>query len=213
MIMNFDYIKQKTVFIVDVDGTLYSMEKMHKTMAKKLFSYYLVHPLKLKELYALYYFRKLRDSEDFKSLSVDECMELTAKKLNMKTSAAKELINYRMFEYPLDIIFECRFGGVIAFLKEMKKSGKKVFVYSDYPAYEKVQKLGLEYDRIFTSDDGGINERKPSLNAMEYILSNACAPAKDCVYIGDREELDGKSAELVNIDYCDVKALIALIGG
>jgi hypothetical protein len=51
------------VLILNVDGTLYNQSKLRKRMSIELFKYYLVTPLKMKELLILYFFRMEREKK------------------------------------------------------------------------------------------------------------------------------------------------------
>ena len=61
-------------------------------------------------------------------------------------------------------------------------------------------------------EDAEINEQKPSLRAMNYIISqNPSLSVEDYLFVGDRNDRDGASAQLVNMDYCDIKQFISVI--
>lgn len=209
--MDIHLIHSKKVFIFDVDGTLYSQPKMRLSMAFRLLLHYGLHIWKVKELLSIYYFRKIREDEEFQSITMDEQISAAAQKAGVDVQKAKDAITLWMFEAPLDIIKKCSFESVLEFIHQMQEDGKEVVIYSDYPANEKLQTLGLNPSRIFTPENPEIAELKPSKKAMIYIMKEIGCSSKEIVYIGDRDEKDRVSADYSEIDYCDIRDLLRLL--
>lgn len=203
--MDYKDVLNKKGFIFDVDGTLYDQRSMRIKMLFRLIFFYIFHLRAVKELLAVYLFRKCREKEKYRTYSMEDLYSVVADRLNMKAEAVSFSIQKWMFGVPLEIIGESSYGEVIAFAKEMHQMGKKVIIYSDYPALEKLSALEMPYDHVFVSGKENLSELKPSRIAMEYILHDTGFSADDLMYIGDRNEKDGVSAKMVNISYCDIQ--------
>lgn len=200
-------IANKKGFIFDVDGTLYNQKQMRVRMLFTLLGYFLFHPRQLKELMAIYHFRKHRENEKYRAMSMDGLFQVVADQLRIDKQTVAAAIQKWMFDVPLEIIQKCAYDEVIAFANRMHHEGKRIIIYSDYPAAEKLQKLNMPGDEIFVSGDEHLPELKPSLSAMQHILQTAQIPAEELVFIGDRDEKDGASARLAGMPYCDVQQL------
>lgn len=209
--MDYKKISSKEVFIFDVDGTLYSQPAMRLRMAMSLGGYYALHFWKMKELVSLYLFRKLREDEKYRTKTMDEQISAAAGKTGIGTERCRSVVDKWMFVRPLDIMCKCAFASALDFISVMQSSGKKIVIYSDYPAKEKLDVLGINADYIFTPQDEKIGELKPSKKAMNHIVSQLECSSDAVLYVGDRDEKDGKSARLAGIDYCDIKAFLAIL--
>lgn len=202
---------EKKAYIFDVDGTLYCQRQMRIKMFVRLMCYYVSHLKSIKELIAIYYFRKLREKEKYRSFSIDKLSEIVADCLSISVDTVSSAIQKWMFEVPLEIIHECSYLEVVSFAKSLYKAGKKIIIYSDYPAKAKISVLEMPYDYIFISGEEGLQELKPSMFAMKHILHSTKLSPDEILYIGDRDKKDGASAELVDIAYCDIQHLRKII--
>lgn len=174
-------------------------------MAVKLLGYYSTHIWKWKELYALYMFRKMREQEKYRILSVKELSECVGRKIKADSDTVESTIKKWMFQIPLELLPRCAYQDVLAEIHRLRKSGCKIYIYSDYPAKEKVDILQLHAEDIFTAEDDDIHELKPSRKAMQVILKKVGVNPSQIQFIGDRDEKDGESAKLLSMDYCNVK--------
>lgn len=200
-------VLEKQAIIFDMDGTLYSQRKMRIYMMVKMLFYYGIHFWKIKEGVIVYQFRKLREVKEHRKDTIEEIMELVAKKVGVESVVAQICICYWMFEVPLQVIEKCSYRHILTWIEELKHAGKKIYIYSDYPAEKKAEKLGIITERIFTSEYLEIGEQKPSRKAMDYILKEIHVPVEQILYVGDRYEKDGLSAAMAGIDYCDIQEL------
>lgn len=201
----------KKGFIFDIDGTLYSQKAMRMKMLKRLLFFYAVRPNRLKELFALKSFRELREMDEWKQARFKDLYREISKKTTLPVTKIERTIQYWMFQAPLDIINKCSYQDVVSYVNEQHRNGKKVIIYSDYPAIEKLNVIGIEYDLVFAFGVDGINEQKPSLQIMEKIVSESGLTADQLLYVGDRDDRDKASAELVNISYCDIQTFKQMI--
>ena len=192
-------------YILDVDGTLYSQRTMRLKMLGRLLRFFCIRPYRLRELFALYLFRKLREKQEWKAASFEALYREIGERLFLPAERVETCIRRWMFESPLDILSASAYRDVISFVNAQHRAKKRIIIYSDYPAVEKLRALGLEYDAVFAFGENGIGEQKPSLNTMRRILSESgCTPEK-LLYVGDRDDRDRPSAEMAHIPYCDIK--------
>ena len=199
------WIGEKSGFIFDVDGTLYSQPRMRGMMFVKLFSHYAIRPWKWKELYAIWFFRKCREKAQYRSFSMKRLYATVARQAGMCAEDVESVIHRWMFEVPLDVLRCCSFPNVISFIRRMYAEGKKIVIYSDYPAMEKLSVLDVPFHFLFVSGESGLPALKPCAQAMRYIVDKTGLSPQTLLYIGDREEKDGRSARLIPIDYLDVR--------
>ena len=201
----------KKGFVFDVDGTLYSQKAMRMWMLKRLMAFYAFRPHRLKELFALKQFRELREMKEWKQAGFEDLYSEISKKTSLPVTKIEKTIQYWMFQAPLDIINECTYQAVVSYANEQHRNGKMVIIYSDYPAAEKLNTIGMEYDLVFAFGVDGIFEQKPSLQIMERIVSESGLAVDQLVYVGDRDDRDKASAELVNMSYCDIQTFRKMI--
>lgn len=194
---------EKTLaYIFDLDGTLYSKKKMHRKMAIELIRYYSIRLYKIKDIYYIWKFRRLREIKTNKKSSIDELI-CSMGNSDRKRNYIYSVIDKWMFKEPLRLIKSCAYTDVVDYIIQEKKQ-KTVVIYSDYPIKEKLCALGLEADIEICSEDENINELKPSYKAMSYIVEKLNVGTDTVIYVGDRYEKDGESAKLFNIKYYDI---------
>lgn len=92
---------------------------------------------------------------------------------------------------------------IVELIKDLKKAGKKVSVYSDYEDAEKrLQILGLDtsmVDVILTSPElGGL---KPCKESMEAVARAMGVEPTRCLVIGDGKKADGQGAAAIGAQF------------
>ena len=204
-------LKKIKTYVLDVDGTLYSKHKMRMVMAIRLVIYCFKKPSRIKELYAILVFRRLREQEKWKSAGFrDLCYEVSGK-VSLSAGTVAKTIRHWMFKAPLDILKKTAFRDVVSFIDNEHHTGKRIIIYSDYPAVAKLQAIGMPYDTVFSFGHNGIDEQKPSRNVMKNILSAAGCSCEHILYVGDRDDRDRISAEMAGILYCDIRKFRKII--
>ena len=70
-------------------------------------------------------------------------------------------------------------------------------VYSDYPAEDKLQKLGIRecMSVVLCSCDDEVRAYKPDSKGLEVLARKMGQIPEACVYLGDREDIDLCSAD------------------
>ena len=192
-------------FIFDVDGTLYPQKTVRLRMFFRLIWALLTGSLSIRELYAIYYFRKIKDQSEFNHFDIEDlCLQLS-RKVGLSKERVLCSVKKWMFEVPLDLLKEHCYLDVRHFINHQQNAGKTIVIYSDYPATEKLKAMGIHFNREFVSCFGGITQSKPSLDAMRKILEETGLSPNSIVYVGDRNDKDKVSAEMVNIKYYDIR--------
>lgn len=191
-------------FIFDVDGTLYPQKTVRLRMFFRLIRALLTGSLSIRELYSIYYFRKIKEQSEFKHCNIDDLCLQVSQKVGLSKERVSCSTNKWMFEVPLDLLREHCYLDVRQFINHQHNAGKTIVIYSDYPVAEKLKAMGIHFNREFVSCFGGITQSKPSLGAMEKILNEIGLSPDSLVYVGDRNDKDKVSAEMVNIKYYDI---------
>lgn len=206
-------INDYDIYIFDLDGTLYFQKPFRIAMARYLAFYVLRHPFAVKDIFLLKLYREIREDWDKysndsigKSLPEDLSMEdkqysYVARKKNVSFESVKKAVSFFMLEAPLSILPKYVDSDLKHFIEELKKKGKTVVIYSDYPVIDKLKALSIEGDYCYTSEDENIGTMKPDKKGIRVILSDLNVSSDVAVMIGDRYEKDGLSAIANNVDY------------
>ena len=194
------------VMILDVDGTLYNQSRLRTRMSFALLKYYLVRPLQIKDLLILYFFRSERKKRaGYCSNNLEnEQYQWCAAKVDVPLERIKKVVSKWMFEFPNPYLYDCRYPEVYPFLQLAKKHKIKIAVYSDYRADDKLKELRIVADLIIASTDIEVNCLKPKPTALFHIMQIFEVHPEQCVYIGDRDELDGICAAQAKIRYLNI---------
>lgn len=197
-----EWSKVRTL-IFDVDGTLYNQKFLRGKMMKALLGYYLLRPWKYQELKIISVFRKERETLHSLQISnLEEAQyEICAKKVNQPLALVKQVIQRWIFTEPLQYLEESTYSHVHAFFDLLKQRNIQIAIYSDYKAAEKLQAMRLPADLIVCSTDPEIDRMKPDPKGLMYITRQLKVEVADCVFIGDRDELDGACARAANMPY------------
>lgn len=198
--VNWDKVK---AVILDVDGTLYNQKKLRKKMLFALLAHYSLRPWRLQELLLLQKFRKEREHRAGTACdNLEEAQYGWCTGSNSSSTAMlKQVVNRWIFQFPLQYLAACVYPGTQEFLQTLRRNGVKVGIYSDYKAHDKLAAMGLEADSIVSSTDKEINSLKPQPNGLLQIARNLGVAPEECLFIGDRQELDGVCAERANMPY------------
>lgn len=191
------------VAIFDVDGTLYNQSLLRKQMARNLLGHYFLRPWQAYDLQIIRVFRKEREAmcqdaiRDLENAQYERC----AKKVKVAPARVKNLVEKWMYQAPLPFLTACRFEGIVALFSALKEKGIKIAIYSDYPATDKLNAMGLHADLVVSSTDSEIDTLKPNPAGLRYILKKFNTTADRCIFFGDRDELDGECARQAGMPY------------
>ncbi len=194
--------QRKKAVIFDVDGTLYHQPPVRAKMAVRLAGYYLFRPRKIRELAGIRHFRKIREEESFRTADLSAQIREAAGRAGLRDAdALQEAVRRWMFREPLREIAAHPRQEVLSFLKQMREEGRRIIIYSDYAAEEKLDALRLVPDAVYYPGVRGLEELKPSRKCMTTILEREGLRPDQAVMVGDRAEKDGESAALVGMQF------------
>ena len=190
-----DWSRVKAV-IFDVDGTLYEQKKLRRRVLFDLLTYYIVRPWRLSELRILQSFRAEREHRAG-TLSPDLEAEQYTWTATQNTTPGKirRVVEHWMLHHPNQYLARAMYPGTAFLFAALRGRGIRIGIYSDYPAAAKVAALGLEADIIVNSTDAAVSALKPAPHGLFYIANELGLSPRQCLFIGDRQELDGLCAE------------------
>lgn len=189
--------------IFDVDGTLYDQSRLRKKMMGALVQYYLLRPWRLNEMRILAHFRSEREKKagaigpDLENAQYTWCAE----KGGYKLAQVKEVVAKWIFDFPNQYLPDCTYPGTQDFFAALRRQGIKIGIYSDYKAHAKLEAMGLVADYIIASTDPEVDRLKPDPKGLQYLVAQAGVNLNECLFIGDRQEMDGDCALKAGMPY------------
>ena len=189
-----------SLYVFDLDGTLYDQPKLRRIMAMRLMMYYAVHPHLAKELFLLSHFRKVKDKWT-QSSSDEDVIRQVATDTGADADKVSGVVKKWIYDDPLTALRRTRDDSLFEWIGKLRAAGKKVVILSDYPTEDKMKALEIEADRQYGPDDDRIDELKPSPKGLMVIMEDFGADPGDVLMIGDRTEKDGKCAEAAGVDH------------
>ncbi|MBI9079574.1 MAG: HAD family hydrolase [Pseudodesulfovibrio sp.] len=199
--INYDKIQ---AVLFDIDGTIYSQKRLRRRLVVSLGWSLIIGKLSLKELSIISLFRRNRERH-IGSIGVHEVQKMefhkVAEELGVTEEVVCDCIRYWMFEYPLPIIRQYRFSNILEFLELLERRGVKVGFFSDYPVRDKLQALGMANMVGLCSTSPGVDSLKPDPKGLIALCRQLEVDPKECLYIGDRVELDGECAKRAGMPY------------
>jgi len=179
--------------VFDVDGTLYSQQKLRPMMARRL----LGHSFAQRDTSAariLSAYRRWR--EHMAEQGVEGFEDRLAARLSLSfkrpQAEVRALVSEWIDRRPLPLLRRCRYPGVAELFAELRAAGRAIGVLSDYPAQAKLDALDLEADFVVSATDAGIEILKPASRGLNHLMTLAGVGAEDTVMIGDRADRDGE---------------------
>ncbi|MCR5356869.1 MAG: HAD family hydrolase [Lachnospiraceae bacterium] len=219
-------ISEYKALVFDLDGTLYYQDRLRIKMAWMLLSYYLCHFWRIKELFIIKDFRKIREhwdeispslkardegpgvsggkdpGEDKASAGLEDAQyAYVAGKFSCPVETVRNTIETWMYSKPLKAVFETRDSMLLKMIGDYKEKGQKIFIFSDYPIEDKLAALGLKADGMYAATDERLNELKPSPKGLKLIMQDHGLEPGDLLMIGDRMSRDGQAALNAGCDY------------
>ncbi|RNI25591.1 HAD family hydrolase [Rufibacter latericius] len=196
-----DFQKIKAV-IFDVDGTLYNQSRLRKKMLFSLMRHYALKPWQLKDMLILHHFRAEREKKSGATGDLENAQYAwCASKGNFPIDRIKKVVQFWMFQFPNKYLPGCVYPGVKAFFEALQKKGIKIGIYSDYEAVEKLKAMNLNADVVVSSTSKLVDQLKPNPKGLLYIMAQLGVSPDECLFIGDRQELDGECAIRAGMPY------------
>ena len=192
-------MENKKTLIIDLDGTLYYQYGVQCIMGCRMLLYYSFHFWKWKEFMIILDYRRKRESK-IKDI-VDKQYLIIANKYNENIDKVKDIIGKWMFQKPLKVIRFFKDRKLCEILDKLKSKNINIIVYSDYPTKEKLEALGVYYDKAYDSTHPEIHVLKPDKKGLEYIIENNKLQRDKILFVGDRDSKDGECARQCKVDY------------
>jgi HAD superfamily hydrolase (TIGR01509 family) len=102
---------------------------------------------------------------------------------------------------PLDLIRRAMRPGLLEMLQQARANGWLLGLFSDYPATQKLQAMGLEgcFDVVACSQDPLVQRFKPDPRGITHVRERLGVAAEHTVYVGDRHDVDRIAAERAGV--------------
>jgi FMN phosphatase YigB (HAD superfamily) len=181
--------------VFDVDGTLYDQRRLRLAMLRRLLAT-TWQTRSLDTLRTLRTFRHVREAlgdqpeTDFMRLQYAR----TAAQHGKTEDEVRALTFEWMERQPLPFLAGCRYPYLDVLFACLRKAGKQIAVFSDYPATDKLAALGLQAAPIICATDANVARLKPDPSGLLVLLRQTGVPANRALMIGDRFDRDGMAA-------------------
>ena len=191
------------VVVFDVDGTLYDQRALRLRMARELVLRCLARPATLRDARILKTFRRLREKlADEEATGIVRLQyERPAKRLRLPPGRVEAVVEEWILTRPLRHVAACRQPGVRRLFAVLGASGRRVGVWSDYPAAGKLEALGLTADAVVCANDAQVDRLKPRPEGLARLLERFGTAPAEALMIGDRDERDGEAARRLGCPY------------
>ena len=200
-------MKNYKAWILDFDGTLTRQLPVRIFMALWLASYYFFRPTRIKEIFILRDWRRLRENrfcaeaKNFRELQLAELV----RHYKVPRESVEKILQTWLIERPLKILRLFTRKKVLDAAKFYQSLGVRMIVYSDNPVREKLSAIEFSPDAAFSADE--LWCMKPDARGLKKILEEFKLNPAEVLYIGDRDDRDGLCAKAAGTDYLDVKIL------
>ncbi|HJV66351.1 MAG TPA: HAD family hydrolase [Geomonas sp.] len=181
--------------VFDVDGTLYDQRRLRALMARDLLLHLVTRgDLRLYRILSAYRGRRERWGEREAPFGEEALIAETAAATGVASARVQEAVAEWMARRPLPYLAGCRYAGLAELFEALRRSGKKIGIFSDYPARDKLAALGVSADDTVSAGDPGVGFLKPHPRGLQLLMERAAVKPEATVLIGDRAERDGLAA-------------------
>lgn len=189
--------------LLDIDGTLYYQGVLRCLMALELSALPLVKRSYRSAAHVwrvLHCFRRVREELRRLGAPTTSLAELqyveTAQRTGMDPTEVERIVAEWIDQRPLKYLRLCRRRGIGEFLAFLESKAVYIGVFSDYPALNKLQALGLSCRTMLMlcATDPDINAFKPHPKGFLHACAIWGVPPEEVLYVGDRSEVDAVGA-------------------
>lgn len=185
--------------IFDVDGTLYRQVPLRRAMLLRLVRTHLAHPVKgWRTIRTLSAYR--RAQEDLRGdVSGDVAgaqIRIACERTGSDRASVMVCVERWMEQEPLALLPRCMYSGLVEFLRACKARGLRIAALSDYPAAAKLEALGIAdlFDVVLCAQSPEIGVFKPHPRGLTVVAGRLGVTVDECLYVGDRAEVDAAAA-------------------
>jgi putative hydrolase of the HAD superfamily len=186
--------------VFDVDGTLYDQHGLRIRMLREmLLAAIQRHDVAFIKILRVY--RRTREQlgdslhEDFER----ELLSRTAAIVGCGEDEVRATVGEWIERRPLRHLIRYRYPGLPELFRGLRRQGKKIGIYSDYPAHQKLEAMRLDADLIVCATDEDVRVLKPHARGLHVLMSRAAMNPAETIMIGDRPERDGLAARAANV--------------
>jgi putative hydrolase of the HAD superfamily len=190
--------EQIRLVVFDVDGTLYSQKALRLRMLKDLVGH-TIASRSLDTLKTLRLYRKIRETIGKQEIDGFDSVLIacTAQKAAVEPAKVQSLVREWMERRPLAHIRACRYPRIVELFAALRSRNKIIGIFSDYPAAEKLQAMGLKADFVVSAVDVGV--LKPNPRGLDAVMVAAGVGPQQTILIGDRIDRDGEAARRAGV--------------
>jgi len=194
---NWDEIE---LVVFDVDGTLYDQRGLRLCMMQEMLLAS-VRRREIRFISILRSYRRIREHlgdshhEGFEQELVARTAGAVGCSEQQVRSTAEEWLERR----PLRHLIRYRYPHLPELFRRLRKHGKTIGIFSDYPARKKLEALQLDADVIVCAGDEDVGVLKPHAKGLQVLMSRAAANPATTIMIGDRAERDGLAAQAASV--------------
>lgn len=194
-------MKNLSAVLFDVDGTLYHFGILRFILAVCFILSGIRHPVRVaKEIRILIQYRRVLEQIRYDpppGIHASFQIERVSAVTGIPLQEVREAVDRWTREIPLLFMRLCARRELIQMIKHWHRIGIPMGVYSDYPAEKKLQELGIRkyMSTVLCSSDPEVAAYKPAPKGLQILAGKMGQVPEACVYLGDREEIDLRSAE------------------
>jgi putative hydrolase of the HAD superfamily len=192
------------VIVFDVDGTLYRQAPLRRAMLFRLLRLTAAHPLEgWRTFRTLNAYR--RAQEELRGESSGDLaqaqIKLASNRSRSDSASVIACVERWMEQEPLAVLPRCAHTGLVKFLHACKARGLRLAVLSDYPAAAKLDALEIAelFEMVLCAQAPEVGVFKPDPRGLLVALQRLGVNRDECLYVGDRADVDAAAAEAAGI--------------
>jgi HAD superfamily hydrolase (TIGR01549 family) len=195
--------------IFDLDGTLYRQAGLRRAMLLRLVRAHAWRPVRgWRTARILGAYRRAQESLRDSSLVTDDLgaaqLRWTCERLKSDPIDISECVTLWMEREPLAILGRYLYSDLIDFLEACRGQGLRLGLFSDYPAEAKLEALRVRgfFEVVLTAQSPEVGAFKPNPRGLLAVARALDVHPADCLYIGDRPEVDAAAARAAGMACC-----------
>jgi len=186
--------------VFDVDGTLYDQRAMRSRMLREL----MINTAETRSLVTprvLRNYRRAREAvarlevPDFEESLIARSAKLSRVGPDTVRTIVKEWIERR----PIAHIRACRYPYISELFAALSRNEKRIGIFSDYPASDKLRGMDLSADYVVAAGDASVGILKPHPKGLRFLMDLSGVGPSETIMIGDRIEKDGEAARRAGV--------------